>query len=396
MASNQTQRSALKEFLASISAIKGDLSNITAPPFLLASQSTVEFPAYWAENPAIFVAPASEPDPEKRSLLVLRWFLAALKRQQYAGRDEKEGVKKPLNAFLGELFLAEWQDGMGETKLISEQVSHHPPITACYLWNDRHGVRAEGYACQNITFSGTVNIKQIGHAIVHLDKYNEDYLIPLPRVKVSGLITGTPYPELTGSYEIVSSTGYVSEIDFTGKKMLGMSGEKNHVHAAMFGPGDRGRKSPLYQVEGNWNQAFTITDVANKRDLETFNTSSQSPTILRVPPVQEQDPWESRRAWAGVIDALNRGDMQATSDAKSRLEQAQREWRKNDQAQGRTWQPKFFVRSETDTIFQRLATALSNGHHSEDALYGFWRFSPEQASRAQRPFYGDARPDVPS
>ena len=89
----------------------------------------------------MFCAPASEPDPQKRALLVLRWFLAALRRQQYAGRDEKDGVKKPLNAFLGELFLAEWQDGNGETKLISEQVSHHPPITACYLWNDKQGVR---------------------------------------------------------------------------------------------------------------------------------------------------------------------------------------------------------------------------------------------------------------
>ena len=106
----------------SIATIKGDLSNITAPPFLLASQSTVEFPSYWAEHPSIFVAPASEPDPQKRALLVLRWFLAALKRQQYAGRDENAGVKKPLNAFLGELFFAQWQDQSGVTKLVSEQV----------------------------------------------------------------------------------------------------------------------------------------------------------------------------------------------------------------------------------------------------------------------------------
>jgi len=117
------------------------LSNITAPPFLLASQSTVEFPAYWAENPSAFVAAASESDAQKRALLVLRWFLAALKRQQYAGRNEKEGVKKPLNAFLGELFIADWDDDMGLTSLVSEQVSHHPPITACYISNERHGVR---------------------------------------------------------------------------------------------------------------------------------------------------------------------------------------------------------------------------------------------------------------
>ncbi len=94
---------------------------------MLATKSAVEFPAYWAEHPSIFVAPASEPDPQKRALLVLKWFLAALKQQQYAGRDEKDGVKKPLNAFLGELFLASFEpdgDVKGTTKLISEQVRY--------------------------------------------------------------------------------------------------------------------------------------------------------------------------------------------------------------------------------------------------------------------------------
>ena len=115
-------KSALKQFLASISTIKGDLSNITAPPFLLAQKSAVEFPAAWCEHPDILVAPALEPDPEKRALLVLKWYLSALKAQQYDTGDEADGVKKPLNSFLGELFIAEWNSKVGTTKLISEQV----------------------------------------------------------------------------------------------------------------------------------------------------------------------------------------------------------------------------------------------------------------------------------
>ena len=116
------ERSGLKDFISSIATIKGDLSNITAPPFLLASQSTVQFPSYWSENPPLFVGAAKEPDPLKRTVLVLKWFLAALKRQQYAGREPSEGVKKPLNAFLGEVFLAKWEDEQGVTRIVSEQV----------------------------------------------------------------------------------------------------------------------------------------------------------------------------------------------------------------------------------------------------------------------------------
>lgn len=108
--------------MQSIATIKGDLSNITAPPFVLAQQSTTEFPAYWAERPAVFAAAATSEDPATRALLVLKWFVSSLRGQQYAGRDPSEGIKKPLNAFLGELFLAEWNDKAGKTTLVSEQV----------------------------------------------------------------------------------------------------------------------------------------------------------------------------------------------------------------------------------------------------------------------------------
>lgn len=72
------------------------------------------------------MAPAKEADPEKRALLVLKWFLTTL-HQQYCSRSEKLGSeKKPLNPFLGELFIGKWLAGadaeLGETTLISEQV----------------------------------------------------------------------------------------------------------------------------------------------------------------------------------------------------------------------------------------------------------------------------------
>jgi len=129
-------------FTQSIATFRGDLSSLTAPPFLLSPQSIVEFSAYWAEHPSLFVAPASEPDPEKRALLVLKWFLSTLK-QQHNSKDEngKKKRMKPLNPFLGEIFQGKWVDEAGTTNLVAEQVSHHPPATAFNLWNDEHGMR---------------------------------------------------------------------------------------------------------------------------------------------------------------------------------------------------------------------------------------------------------------
>jgi hypothetical protein len=115
---------------------------LTAPPFILSTTSLTEYSAYWAEHPALFVAPAKETDPEKRALLVLKWFLSTL-HQQYCSRSEKLGSeKKPLNPFLGELFIGKWAGDaeVGETALVSEQVSHHPPATAYAIRNEKNGV----------------------------------------------------------------------------------------------------------------------------------------------------------------------------------------------------------------------------------------------------------------
>ncbi len=119
-----SNRSTLREFLASIATIQGDLSNITAPPFVLAEHSTVELPQYWADHPSWFVAPALASTPEERALLVLKWFLSTLKQQSSSRSGKPGSEKKPLNPFLGELFLGKWDDEAGTTHLVSEQVRY--------------------------------------------------------------------------------------------------------------------------------------------------------------------------------------------------------------------------------------------------------------------------------
>ena len=127
----------------SIASFNGDLASLTAPPFILSGTSLTEFSSYWCEHPPVFAAPARESDPAKRALLVLKWFLTTLK-QQYASRSEQYGnEKKPLNPFLGELFLGKWEDEAGVTELISEQVRcvHHQPHPLSVSPSTNHSTR---------------------------------------------------------------------------------------------------------------------------------------------------------------------------------------------------------------------------------------------------------------
>ncbi|KAI6922734.1 oxysterol binding protein-like protein, partial [Hortaea werneckii] len=338
-------------FLKSMASFNGDLSSMTAPAFILSTTSLTEFSAYWSEMPRLLTAPAKESDPAKRTMLVLKWFLSTLK-QQYASRNEKLGSeKKPLNPFLGELFLGKWEDEEGTTQLVSEQVSHHPPVTAYSIGNEKHGVRLQGYNAQKASFRTTINVKQVGHAILHLDQYNEDYLITFPPLHIEGLITGSPYVELNTNSYIIGSNGFASRIDYSGKGWV--SGSKNSLHATVYPHGKEKEKSAvLYTADGSWTDSFVIKD-AKKQTVDTYNAKKEPKTPLQVAPIPEQDPLETRRAWQKVADAIQKGDMNATSYEKSIIEEQQRALRKKEAAEKREWERRFFRRTDSHPVFEK-------------------------------------------
>ncbi|KAF2133105.1 oxysterol binding protein-like protein [Dothidotthia symphoricarpi CBS 119687] len=376
-------------FLKSIASFNGDLSSMTAPAFILSTTSLTEFSSYWTEHPSIFVAPAAEKDPAKRAVLVLKWFLSTLK-QQYASRSEKLGSeKKPLNPFLGELFLGKWEDAAGTTQLVSEQVSHHPPVTAYSIWNNQHGVRLQGYNAQKASFKTTINVKQIGHAMLHLDAFNEDYLITLPSLHIEGLISGSPFVELNGSTYIQSSSGYTSRIDYSGKGWV--SGKKNTFSAVVYPDGRE--KEKLYTAEGQWSDAFQIKDHKTKTVIAAHDHKVTKPTQLFVAAVEQQDDLETRRAWKKVADAIVKGDMDKTSYEKTIIENRQREMRKQEKEAGHEWERTFFTRSASNPLFERLAGKV--GEKVNDTLTnGVWIFDEKKASTATSPFHPEVQPPI--
>ncbi|KAK7626717.1 hypothetical protein IWX48DRAFT_680407 [Phyllosticta citricarpa] len=365
-------RGSWSSFLKSVASFNGDLSSMTAPPFILSSTSLTEFSSYWAEHPRLFVAPASAQDPAERALLVLKWFLSTLK-QQYASRSEKLGSeKKPLNPFLGELFLGKWEDDAGTTQLISEQVSHHPPVTAYSIWNDQHGVRLAGYCGQKASFSRTINIKQVGHALLHIDAFDEDYLITLPSLHIEGLITGSPYIELNSKSYITSSSGYTAKIDYSGKGWI--SGKRNSFIATLY-PSDKTEKDAVYSIDGQWTDQFTIRkgNCKSKDVIDTYDAKANKTTPLSVAPVEQQGELESRRAWAKVAQAIARGDMDTTGREKSLIENQQRELRRKEREDGREWERRYFSKSEQWPVFEKLAKTVEEPVEA-DKTNGVWEF----------------------
>lgn len=339
-------------------------------------------------------------------LLVLKLYIASLQRQYYVGRTVKEGLKKPLNPYLGELFFCEFTDNdvtaeketTSTVRVISEQVSHHPPTTAAYISDDVHGVHAEAYSTQHTSLSGTsVMIRQSGHAVVKVDKYDETYLLPLPDVQARSVLTGSPWPELDDSYKIISSSGYTAEMKFTGKKMWG--GSRNGFEASIYRTVDS-HKQAIFTLSGSWSSKFSISNAAGE-EIEVFDLADPHNRVapMTIRPEGEQSPWESRRAWRPTFDAIRKADNNLVVKEKSRLEDAQRQLRKQEQKEGKQWETTFFSRQDApnndEDVIERLFDQLDD--HEADRLRGTngcWRFQKSKEQR-WRNDQGPARSQTP-
>ena len=365
-----------KDFVSYLATVKGDLSSINAPPFLLATKSAIEFPTFWAAHRTLFLLPAIESDPAWRALLVAKNFVCSLKN--LVGDGVGDTLKKPLNPFLGELFLATLQSGGTHTRVIAEQVSHHPPVTACFMYDRENGVASNGFASQETSFSPLTGVKvhQVGYAVITDQNHKERHLMTLPTLHVQGLATGKMYSELEGPCYISSSSDYVTTIEFQSKGKLDFSSKSGHgIHASLYHLSDMTK--PLYQIKGQWNGKMTIKNSAGE-SIDVFNVESVPLAELVVKPINKQCSWESRKAWSKVREGILEGDMNKVVMHKTAIEESQRERRRVEESKGEGWKSLFFVKQDKDEDAEALLNAIPDENFATgvdlDRTAGVWKF----------------------
>lgn len=124
-------------------------------------------------------------NPEERFYAAVKWFISALNGSFSSRVPKGEWEKKPFNPILGEQFHCEWED---KTRIVCEQVSHHPPVSGFYVENKEAGVVVTGHDGQKTRFSGTqMLVDQIGYCTLKLTQRDETYLFTLPSVSVNGI-----------------------------------------------------------------------------------------------------------------------------------------------------------------------------------------------------------------
>lgn len=315
-------------------------------------------------------------------VLALRWFLATLKGQ-FTRRETETGTeKKPLNPILGELFLGSWQsENTGELRLWTEQVSHHPPVSAYCLLNAKANISYQGHCGQKTSFSGkSVIVKQVGHGLLKLtlpDNTVETYLITLPKLRIEGLWMASPYVELTEGSHIQSSSGYHTVLEYRGKGYF--TGKAHSFTAKIYDqPRIATGSHPIYQIEGQWHGISKFV----KRppawwtgEGDTFlDQTDERLEAITVQDISEQGPLESRRVWRDVANGIRKCDFESASLAKSKLENDQRAKRKEELTNGTPWQMTYFERVDSDEEYAKLAEMCGHLPTTEEA----YRFKGEK------------------
>ena len=144
----------------------------------------------------------------------------------------------------------------------------------------------------------------------------------------------------------------------------------------------------LYSIDGQWTDGFTIREGGGKKSgtvIETYDAKTAKTTPLSVAPLEQQDPLESHRAWQKVAEAIIKGDMDTTSNEKSKIENSQRELRRKEQAEGREWERRYFNRLDgSDPLFDKLSRCIGEKIEN-DKTGGIWRFKGSDASTRDQP-----------
>ncbi|RYC57403.1 hypothetical protein CHU98_g8802 [Xylaria longipes] len=295
-------------------------------------------------------------------------YVAAFAASEFASTIGR--VAKPFNPLLGETF--EYARPDKGYRFFIEQVSHHPPVGACYA--EAAQWTYWGEAKVDSRFMGkSFDIYHLGTWFLKLRPKaggKEDfYTWKKPKSQVVGIITGNPVVDNYGLVEIKNwTTGETCHLDF---KQRGWKASSAYQLSGKILDADR---RPRISIGGRWNskiyaritpgyeatveepqetsgsisdpsRAFVIWEANERPKGIPFNLT---PFVLTFNHIDENlmkyiAPTDSR--YRPDQRAMEDGEYDFAASEKNRLEEAQRARRKERQQTGEEFTPAWFAKA---------------------------------------------------
>lgn len=414
--------SKLKTFIGILRKFIG-VSDLAAVRFSLPSQLLEPTPnlEYWnyLDSPNAFVAIGTADEPVDRMLEVLRfWFTKDLK---YA----KGKPCKPYNSCLGEFFRCNWETeddapridtsalrkgasppgsssgsslkssksaksavppGLGSAdpraastvsvsqsvsnstkpvriSYLTEQTSHHPPVSAFYIDCPEKGLHAKGFDQITAKFTGTsIRVSPGEHNLgifITVDRRDhETYQLTHPAAHLGGILRGALSVTVSDMcYVTCPETKLKAILRYYDDGWLGRTTNKVEGIIFRYDPENDDKHQIkdvplddiLVRLGGPWKEKIVFT--VGNQPLDSHPPEKQT-TIIDIaplsvapkvlPPTEKQLPNESLQLWGEVTKAILAKQFSRATTVKQELEEAQREKAREREKKGETWTPVFF------------------------------------------------------
>uniref|UniRef100_A0A674NP66 Oxysterol-binding protein n=1 Tax=Takifugu rubripes TaxID=31033 RepID=A0A674NP66_TAKRU len=290
---------------------------------------------------------ADTPDPYQRMVYIATFVVSIYTFSYYRIGG------KPFNPVLGETYECDRPDK--GFKFVAEQVSHHPPISACHA-EAKDYVFWQDLRCKNKFWGKSMEIFPIGTTNVHLPKFGDHYEWKNVTSCIHNLLSGPCWIEHYGEINIKNNNSDICQCKITFIKSKYWNPRVNEVEAVIT---DRKGKV-IHKLFGKWNEAIycgepplaTCVWKANTMPVDYEHHYGFSKFAIEL---NELEP--SLKALLPPTDTrlrldqrlLEEGNVEAAAEQKKRIEELQRERRKELEEKNLTHQPKFFRKTSDDT-----------------------------------------------
>ncbi|KAI8983186.1 Oxysterol-binding protein [Trametes punicea] len=354
-----------------------DLHKVTFPTFVLEPRSMLERITDFMSHPDLLFGQNCD-DPEERFIRVLQYYLAGW-------HIKPKGVKKPYNPVLGEFFRCRYDYPDGTRGFyIAEQgnVVASPPISAFYYVSPANKVCVIGELRPKSKFLGnSVSTTMEGENRVYLLGRPEDkeYVISMPNMYARGILWGKMFLELGDSCMAKNEqTGHYADIQFKTKGYF--SGTYNAIQGRI-----RHGNVETGEIYGKWSAVMEARPADARAGMQgekrvLFDATKEHNIAPKwVAPEEEQEPNESRRLWSKLTKAIIAKDMDAATEAKTAVEESQREQRRRMEERGEVHVPRFF--HERAGRWEPKLQLPSDPQEAEQAVENFiWPVRPPSYS----------------
>lgn len=297
-----------------------------------------------------------------------------------------ERTWKPFNPILGETFEVDLEGGV---RFFAEQVSHHPPIGVGHGENENWTY--DIVSAPSTKFLGnSVEVYPIGRSRIKLKSTGEVFTLVPPNVKANNVIVGSTWIDNDGAFSLVNTTTgarvsmYFTPCGWFGSGRYQMSG---HIISA------EGKK--VMAVGGLWNEYLDcqrcdeegdplptaekkrLWECVAKPEGDIYKFTHFAHKLMSGKGINPL-PSDARRRRDRL--ALQLCDNSTAGTHKHLLEEAQRADRREREARGEQWQPRWFKPTPGAPVFE--------SEHPEDKC-PLWEFTGEYFKQPKRP----AQPD---